>query len=314
MKKKAATETRTGNELDRLRQEAARLRARVVELKQVEVRLREKMAWYQSLFNNAQVGMYRTRVSDGKILDANERFAQLFGYPNREAAMADSLAQDRYVDPGDRRRLIDLLLRDGELSNVEIKSKRRDGSIWWHQVWARIFPDQGFIDSVTTDITDRKMMEEALQAKERELAVQAGKLEEMNAALKVLVNHVERESREKEENIVATIKALVLPYLEKLRTTRVDETQEAYLEIAESNLSKIASPLARRLASWKEGLSPREILVAGMIKEGKSTKEVAHILNLSPETVHSHRKKIRTKLGLTNNKVNLKVHLQSLES
>ncbi|MBL7180118.1 MAG: helix-turn-helix transcriptional regulator [Desulfobacterales bacterium] len=60
-------------------------------------------------------------------------------------------------------------------------------------------------------------------------------------------------------------------------------------------------------------LSPTELQVVNLIKQGKRTKEIAAILNLSANTVMSHRYKIRGKLGLLKNKTNLHTFLQSLK-
>jgi DNA-binding CsgD family transcriptional regulator len=85
------------------------------------------------------------------------------------------------------------------------------------------------------------------------------------------------------------------------------------LDILESNLNDIVSSFTRKLSSKYLGLSPMEIQVANLVKEGKQTKEIADMLNLSSNTIISHRYKIRSKLGLKNRKINLRTFLQSLK-
>jgi DNA-binding CsgD family transcriptional regulator len=58
--------------------------------------------------------------------------------------------------------------------------------------------------------------------------------------------------------------------------------------------------------------SPNELQVANLIRQGKTSKEVARLLNLSIRTVDSYRDSIRKKLGLKNKKVNLRTYLASL--
>jgi DNA-binding CsgD family transcriptional regulator len=58
--------------------------------------------------------------------------------------------------------------------------------------------------------------------------------------------------------------------------------------------------------------TPREIDVAALVREGKTSKEIADLLNVSVSAVDFHRKKIRKKLGLKNDKSNLRSHLLTL--
>lgn len=55
-----------------------------------------------------------------------------------------------------------------------------------------------------------------------------------------------------------------------------------------------------------------EIQVAGLVKEGKTSKEIASVINISERGVEFHRNNIRRKLGLANAKKNLRSHLLSL--
>jgi DNA-binding CsgD family transcriptional regulator len=51
----------------------------------------------------------------------------------------------------------------------------------------------------------------------------------------------------------------------------------------------------------------------GLIKEGRPTKEIADIMNLSPATIQFYRKNIREKLNITNSKLNLQSYLRKLK-
>ncbi len=128
---------------------------------------------------------------------------------------------------------------------------------------------------------ERKLAEQSLIQKEEELSLKSIHLEEANTALKVLLKRGEQDKSELEEKVLSNIKELALPYLEKIKMGTLDEKQRTYLEILESNLHDIISPFLKKLSSQYLNLTPTEIQVANLIREGKSTKEIAEILNIS---------------------------------
>ncbi|HOO46961.1 MAG TPA: helix-turn-helix transcriptional regulator, partial [Deltaproteobacteria bacterium] len=105
---------------------------------------------------------------------------------------------------------------------------------------------------------------------------------------------------------------LALPYVEKLRNTGLDDKQKTLLEILESNLNDIVSPFLKKLSSQYLNLTPTEIQVANLIREGKSTKEIAEVLTISERAIEFHRNNIRDKLGLKKSKTNLRSYLMTL--
>ena len=158
----------------------------------------------------------------------------------------------------------------------------------------------------------RKSTEATLRSREIELEEKQRNLEEMNTALKVLLGQREEDKDNMETNIITNIKSSVLPYIERLRGSGLREGQMAYLSEIELQLGDIASSFIKKLSSEYIGLSPSEIQVASMIKEGKSSKEIARILNVSVNTVLSHRYYIRIKTGLKGKKKNLRSYLQTM--
>ncbi len=145
-----------------------------------------------------------------------------------------------------------------------------------------------------------------------ELIIKSVNLEEINVALKVLLNQMKRERLDSESKIVANVKDLVFPYLERLRNSRLDAQQKECLSVIETNLNNIIAPFMQNLSIASSSLTHTEMKVANLIKDGKTTKEIADLLNLSPSTVDFHRNNIRSKLGLKNKEESLKAHLLSL--
>ncbi len=162
-------------------------------------------------------------------------------------------------------------------------------------------------------IEERKRAVEALREREAELEIKTTSLEEVNTALRVLLKRRDEDKTEVEEKVLVNVKELVVPFLEKIKNRPLDPKQVAYIHILESNLNDIVSPFLRTLSAKYVSLTPTEIQVVNLIKEGKATKEIAELFNLSSKTVNTHRQNIRMKLGLKNKKVNLRSHLLTLQ-
>ncbi len=159
---------------------------------------------------------------------------------------------------------------------------------------------------------ERKQANLALKKRETELEINTKKLDEVNTALKVLLKQREQDKTDLEEKVVIHMKALVLPYLEKLKTGKLSARQKSYIDDLESNLNEIISPFVRRLSSSYWNLTPKEIQIADLVKKGKTSKEIAAFFNSSVRVVDFHRHNIRKKFGLINKRSNLKTHLLSL--
>ena len=170
---------------------------------------------------------------------------------------------------------------------------------------------------ITTDNTARKRAERELERHRNHLEDLVRErtidLEEANTALEVLLRKREKDRKDLEENMLFNVKELVLPYLEKLSTGALDRRQEVLLKIAESNLNEVISPFVRGLSNRYLRLTPTEIQMANLIKQGRTTKEIAEMLCLAPSTIDFHRDNIRNKLGIKKKKVNLKTYLSSLQ-
>lgn len=147
--------------------------------------------------------------------------------------------------------------------------------------------------------------------RDEELKVKTSNLEEVNIALRVLLKKREEDKTELEEKVLLNTKELVLPYLRKLKESRLDRTQTLYLQIIESHLNDIISPFASKLSSKYLALTPREIRIASLVKQGRTNKEISELFHSSPCTIAFHRGNIRKKLGLKNQKKNLETSLIS---
>lgn len=163
------------------------------------------------------------------------------------------------------------------------------------------------------EIAERSRIEEILRKREAELDFRSRNLEDVNIALRVLLKARQDDKRDLEEQVLSNVKELVRPYIERLENSNLDPEQRAYLSILQSNLDDIVSPFAHKLSSKYLNFTPQEIRVAKLVRDGKTNKEIADSLNLSPRTIAFHRENIRRKLELKNSKANLRSHLMSFQ-
>lgn len=159
---------------------------------------------------------------------------------------------------------------------------------------------------------ERKEAVESLKKREKALELKSRSLEEANTALKVLLQHREDDKVDLEEQVLVNVRKLILPYIENLKHLQLNDKQITQLKIIEENLREIVSPFLRRMSSSYLDLTPREIEVANLVKEGKTTKEMTDILNISATAVDFHRKNLRAKFGIKSKKTNLMAFLSSL--
>ncbi|MFH2218135.1 MAG: PAS domain S-box protein [Pseudomonadota bacterium] len=179
------------------------------------------------------------------------------------------------------------------------------------------------IVGVLIDISELKRYEAALKKaltetkrqvedRTRELQIKTYNLEQINTALNLLLEKRSEDSRALEEQVLTNVKKLVLPYLKKLKKSGTDDNQKVLIGIVESNLEEVISPFAQKISSDYFSLTPSEIKVADLVRQGKKTKEIAKLHGISHKTIERHRENIRKKMGIKNKKIHLQSYLSSL--
>jgi PAS domain S-box-containing protein len=149
-----------------LEQRIKELEKDAVKCKQIEEALRESERRYRNIYDNAQVGLYRSRLQDGKMVMANNRMAKMFGYKNAEECVSKYVAIDHYVYPEMRNKLIEIMSEHGKVTNFEAPIRRDDGSIMWVQFSGILSSEEGCFEGVATDITISKLAEMKLRESE----------------------------------------------------------------------------------------------------------------------------------------------------
>ena len=156
-------------------------------------------------------------------------------------------------------------------------------------------------------------LHETLQERQREMQEQELSLRDATGTVRTLLSQQRRAKADVETVILENVRQSVQPFIQKLKATRLSPTQENYLEALEMNLEDIISPFIKAVSSRYLNLTPTELQVADLIRHGRRTKDIAVILNLSPNTVMTHRYHLRDKLGLKNKPVSLTTYLRTLE-
>ena len=127
----------------------------ISERKEMEDALRKSQQRYHRLFNNAFVGLYRTRVSDGTIVMANRKMAMLFGYDDVEDMKTNFKASEHYFVPGERERFLTMLRKNGKVENFETRLIRKDGLVFWASYSATLDPESDHIEGALIDISEK---------------------------------------------------------------------------------------------------------------------------------------------------------------
>ena len=314
--------------------------------KQTERALRESEQRFRDLADKSPVGIYL--LEDGVAKYLNQPFADMHGYTADELINRNTLKTLVHPDDWDKaeRRSVDRLKGGvGPKGKFSFRGVTKAGETIYVETYAAVTTYEGRPAVIGTgiDVTERIRIEEELKnykdhleklveertmqlnqaneelqqdiarRKEVESALDAKSrsLEEVNTALKVLLRQREDDRSELEEKVYSNVKDLVLRYTHMLRETRPDSKQTGLLDIIEANLNKIISPFSKRLSAFD--FTPKETEVISLIKEGKTSKDIADLLGVSLDAISQHRYQIRRKLSLNRKKTGLRSYLLTLE-
>ncbi|RJX29724.1 MAG: PAS domain S-box protein [Desulfarculus sp.] len=290
------------------------------ELAQAQAALQESEERFRVTFELAPVGIVFGDLR-GALRLTNRRIRELFGYDQESEFINLRLWQCTHPDDLWTVERFKKLLA-GEIDDYVLEKRylRRDGSVWWASVNCYLVRDEAgrprYFVVLVEDVSERKQAEEALKAAQEELeakvAERTAELQAANTALQVLLNHRSDERRELEEKVKASADRLIRPLLERLQASGLTGDQRALVKMVSAGVQEITSPFTRRLSSQLVGLTPKELEVAHLVKEGKSSSEIGELLAISDYAVAFHRQNIRGKLGIKTKKINLHSYLRQL--
>ena len=287
--------------------------------KRADQRLRDLAAIVESS-DDAIISM----TLEGRILTWNKAAKRIYGYTAEEIvgqSVSILVPQDRPDE------LLEILakLKSGEtVTHYETVRVRKDGECIHVSLAISPLKDAKArivgAATIARDITKRKRMEDELRKSHDELGIlfrdlqeKSENLEEVNTALRVLLRQRDEDRKELGESVLANVRNLILPYVEKLNQSPLSSAQTTWMKILESHINEITSSFGRTLAAQYANLTSTEIRIATLIRDGRSTAQLAELLGIAERTVCRHRNNIRKKLGLRGGGINLRSHLLSLE-
>lgn len=198
---------------------------------------------------------------------------------------------------------------------ARVYNPQKKAYVWTHAISVAAPNQKGemtHVNGILIDINEKQKAQLKLVEKEKYLEAKSEKLNQLNTTLHTLLEKREKDRIEIEQSFLYNIKEMVLPYLKKMRARNSLAKQTNLLDLVEMNLKEITSGFTLKLSIEQLGLSPAEIKVATFVRQGKTSKEIASILGLSPKTIINQRDRIRKKLGICGEKINLRTYLLSL--
>lgn len=257
-------------------------------------------------------------IVDGELTlnYANKKLCSMLGYYQDEII---GLPLTYFLDESNKKILLDHHKRakDGETASFEITWTDDNGNEVPTIASPRIMLDDNAHFNgyciVLTDIGELREALKTIKMKEQELIDKMQKIDELSIAMKVLLSEREGYRKQLEQNILSNIRNSFGPLLERIKSSSLSRQQEIMVDLLESAARDLFSSFSVNLSIPSLGLSSMEIQVANLLKEGRSSKEIARILNLSSRTVDSHRLNIRKKMGISHKPENLSARLLSLK-
>ena len=289
----------------------------ITALKKAEGALQASEQKYRNVFAAESDALFLVDQETGAIKEVNDAACDLYGYTREELLRLKGIDLSAEPDEtlrsirGPDRRVHNRLHRkkDGTTFPVDISVSRfvLDG----HPVALGASRDMTAARDAEDELRrHRDRLEDLVKERTAQLERKTASVEELNAALKVLLSQMQESKEALEQHVVSNVRKLVLPYLDKISKGRLDEEQRSSLGVMEANLNQIISPFLHNVQQLN--LTPRETQVAALIKDGKTTKEIAEIAGVAKKAIDAYRNSIRKKLGLNKKKVNLQSYLQSL--
>ena len=149
-----------------------------------------------------------------------------------------------------------------------------------------------------------------LQETNQQLMLERKALKEANSALRAVLARIEEEKQGIYRDVKINIDKIIMPLLHAFALD-LPQSKWKYIEVLKANLDDIVSPFVNNLSKNYLSLTPTEVNICNLIRNGLQTKEIAQMRGVSAATIKRHREHIRRKLKIANRNINLTTYLQS---
>jgi PAS domain S-box-containing protein len=277
----------------------------------VELELRRTHDRCEKAFQNSPDSITISYLDKGEFVEANDGFERITGYSREEVVGKTSLEIGIWKDPQRRREMAETLAREGRVRDFPMDVVIKDGSTRSCVVSAELIELEGrqCLLAVTRDMTEVRLADERLRETTEKLRRDHVELVRKNIALNEVLEHLEAEKEQYRHELCSSVENLVLPMLNRLRDEKAIPPTE-YDRLTQT-LNKVTGLHIDQFKNNISKLTPRELDILEMIAAGRSSKQIAEGLDLSPQTVHKHRQSIRRKLQIDHREINLAAYLRS---
>jgi len=256
---------------------------------------------FRSLFTSAGEGILLIDNSL-RIIQANEKAADMFGMTIQwlEGANCVKIIHPDSIDSLRQAALIE----EGEAWHGEANGITGSGDAFPASITVNKFRLGGedYLHLIMRNITQQKAME-------RYLREEKTKAEEMNVTLRNVMKAIDRDKEDFEISITQKVTTSIIPSLQKLAAEESIEVRDMYMKILRDQLAGLTRSSGAISNEDIIRLTKSEVHVCQMIQAGSTSKDIADVMAISIETVQTHRKNIRRKLGLSGKDVNLFAYL-----
>lgn len=254
-------------------------------------------------------------IDEGVVIEADDAFCMLTGYTKEEVIGRSAIKLGIWADPEEQEQVKMRLMEKREHTSDSVKIRLKNGDVHNFEGTAKLVDLQGqpCAISVFFDTSRQKIIEEVLLYQERQLMDLTSELDNLSTTIRVLADAWGKEKAAMESRINNHINIHLMPYIEKIKSSKRKKEIQTYTQIIEDSLVNLSTSGTETKTMPSNTFTPSENKVFQFIRQGRSSKEIAEMLNVSTKTVSFHRSNIRKKLNISNKKINLTTYLYNQE-